>query len=303
MIHKPELYNIDPENEIFKEAAEFLKEQDWYVGATGMGAKYGACEIEQMDEGDSGLIAKLNPNGTIKDSRYWDNIPKVSGVWRAPFGWDDESVKRRAPKIWALFDYINSHYFNNAFTIDGYPEEIAATRKFFSPKYGDDPTIPEYGTVPPPGEMPAVWTCYGIAKTGGPITEDGRVGKRINGSVGIHRDAVCETAADADGYFSILVNMNEHWKPSWGGDLLYYETLEGEEGENADEHHFKRGYAFGYASEVAPHKPHTIIKVPAAALHTAANDKFMPQRGDYIRRIMFRCRYIDLFNDDLDETV
>jgi hypothetical protein len=298
---KPNLFDIDQSLPVFKECAEFLKEQDWYIGATGKGAKYGADVDEQtIDDSAGGLVTKLNKNGTIKDSADWDDVPNVSGVWRSPFGWNDESVKRRAPKVWALFDYVNRTFLNDSMTIEGFPEEIAATRKIFSPKFGDDPTVPGHGTIPPPGDMPAVWTCYGIAKTGGPRLEDGRSpnqkGQRKSGSVGIHMDAIPEEYEK--GYFSILINMNEEWKPSWGGDLLYYENIEKDV---APEKHFKRDYGWGYAAAVAPHKPASVIVVPANAPHTAANDKFMPQRQDYLRRIMFRCKYKDLHNPYAEE--
>jgi len=297
------MYDIDPSLQVFKECEQFLKDQEWYVGGTGLGAKYGNNHEEQSVESpdEGGIIAKLNPNGTIKGSADWVEVPNASGVWRTPFGCNDESVRRRAPKVWDLFDYVNKTFLNNSMTIEGFPEEIAATRKLYSPKYGNDPTVPTYGTMPEPGHMPAIWTCYGIAKTGGPRLEDGRSvnmkgSQRRIGTVGIHMDAIPEEYEE--GYFSILINMNSFWKPSWGGDLIYYDL---EDPETADEVHFRRGYGIGYASGVAPHKPASVIVVPANALHTAANDKFMPQRGDYLRRIMFRCKYKDLHNPYTEE--
>lgn len=294
------LYDIDPNLQVFKECEQFLKEQDWYVGATGLGAKSGNNPNEQaVDKPDEGgIIAKLNSNGTIKGSMDWDYVPNASGVWRTPFGWNDESVQRRAPKVWALFDYVNQTFLNNSMTIEGFPEEIAATRKLHSPKYGDDPTLPNYGIMPEPGHMPPIWTCYGIAKTSGPRLEDGRhaARQRRDGSVGIHMDAIPEEYEE--GYFSVLINMNSFWKPSWGGDLIYYDEVDPED---ADETHFKRGYGIGYASDIAPHKPASVIVVPANTLHAAASDKFMSQRGDYLRRIMFRCKYKDLHNPYVEE--
>jgi len=114
--------------------------------------------------------------------------------------------------------------------------------------------------------------------------------------VGIHWDAPVDSQNDAEGYFSIIVCMNTKWKPSWGGDLLFYESSE-----EADEHHWNRGYGIGYASEVEPHKPGNVIIFPAATLHKSASDKYIPQRGDYLRRIMFRARYIDADKPHLDE--
>jgi len=334
MKHKITTHQIPLGNPIFRNLAEWLPLQDWYIGSTGSGPKSRADKLDQSyhnagvvhtEEGiakadynkerwGGGLKAKLNPNGSVKDSSSWDQFPDVSGVWRSPFGWSDESVQRRAPLVWNLFEYINSNFFNNAFTLDGFPEEIGATRPMWSTKYGEDDTIPGFGTLPEAGGMHPIWTCYAIGKTGGVLFEGSQKhmkdrvrmmklknGRRRSGSVGIHRDANVTDMVDADGYFSILVNMNEHWKPTWGGDLLYYETVDNPE--EADETHWKRGYGIGYADTVVPHKPGSVILCPAAALHTAANDKYDARRSDYLRRIMFRVRYKDLLNDDLDETV
>jgi hypothetical protein len=132
------------------------------------------------------------------------------------------------------------------------------------------------------------------------MLRSGMKGTRRTGSVGIHRDAAVDDIADADGYFSILINMNTNWKPSWGGDLLYYETLDN--ADTAPETHWKRGYGIGYADTVIPHRPGQVTCCPAAALHTASNDKYDQSRTDYLRRIMFRVRYKDLLNDDFEGT-
>jgi hypothetical protein len=328
---KINIKHIPTDDPIYVDCAKWLPTIDWYIGSSGVGAKLGADKAGQNIKGNDvnvggwaydfeksseidinggGLVTKLNKNGSIKGSSSWETFPDISGVWRSPFGWDDESCMRRAPKAWALFDRVNKLYFNNSLTLDGFPEEIGATRSLWSTKYGEDNSIPGYGTLPKPGDMNPIWTSYAIGKTGGVLFEginktdtDVRMMRqkwaRRSGSVGIHRDAAVDVAEDADGYFSMLINMNLEWKPSWGGELLYFKTIDPEE---ASETHWKRGYGIGYPSVVTPHEPGSIILCPAAALHTTANDKYLPKRSDYLRRLMFRCRYKDLLNDDFEGT-
>jgi len=310
MKHEITTHQIPLNNPIFNECAEWLPTQDWYIGSTGLGAKIeaGPSQLDQKQKygifresvgsQDGGCVTKLNSDGSvIKDT----SVVGVSGVWRSPFGWNDESLKRRSPKVWNLFEYINNNFFNAAFTLDGFPEEIGATGFLFKDQPLNDPTIPFYGTTPEPGNMHPIWTSYGIGKTGGvhskgSIKNSSGNRRKVLGTVGIHRDTDvdCGDEQDADGYFSIICCMNLKWKPSWGGDLLYYETTNTPE--EADELHWKRGYGIGYASDIIPHKPGLVSLIPAVTLHAAASDRYMPERTEYLRRIMFRVRYKDLHN-------
>lgn len=298
-------YNLNPKDPILRKADEAIKDGYWYLGASGAGAKT-ACGVNPDQEairremyygtysegGKNVLKCKLNANGTVQDSMDWETVPNASGVWRQPFAWSDESLERRAPAIWALFDLVNKEFFNNEMTCDGFPEEIGGTRPMFSPKYGEDKTIPGYGVVPDIGNPPAIWTAYCTGKSGGILLENPKgkkprkAIKKMRGSAGPHRDAPVIRESDGEGYYSIVCVMNPVWKPSWEGAAHYHETIDPTE---AEEVHWKRGYGIGFPTSVHPQRPGAVYLVPSTAVHTGM-DLPIPNRPTYQRRLLFRVR-------------
>jgi hypothetical protein len=309
--------SLDPTDTILREADDFIQANHWYLGASGAGAKT-ACGVNpdqesikdkgagpgpndkkmaEDSEGRGSAVLKciLNNDGTVKGSGDWKSVPAASGVWRQPFAWSDESCERRSPPIWNLFNYINNKFFDNEMTLDGFPEEIGGTRALWSTKYGDDDSIPGYGTLPDVGNPPGIWTSYCTGKSGGILLENPRMigGKtyrkaagKMRGSAGPHRDAPVVREEDGEGYYSIVCCMNPEWHPSWEGVAHYHETLHPDK---ATETHWKRGYGIGYARIACPHYPGAVWLIPSTAIHTGL-DLFVPNRTSYQRRLLFRVR-------------
>jgi len=309
-------YHLDPKDKILRACDDYVTSNAWMLGATGFGAKstWGGNPDQVLDQDDpnneewfgmynqdeTGFQCVLNSDGTVYGSEKIKRLPAVSGVWRQPYGWDDKSVKRRAAPVWDLFDYINSKFFNNAFCLDGFGEEVGGTRPYWSPKWGD-PDIPGFGTMPERGDPPSIWTAYCTGKTGGVKFRHPQGGrprqtkKMMRHSAGPHRDASVDTEEECEGYFSIVVVMNPFWKPSWEGATFYHETVDPKD---AIEVHHKRGYGIGWQKVCTPQQPGNVYLVPSSAIHTAF-DRYVPNRTDYQRRMMFRVRYKDLLNEDL----
>jgi hypothetical protein len=299
-IPKIEEFNLDPHDPILRNADEFIRNGYWYLGASGAGAKT-ACGVnpdqevffgEYSADGKNVLKCKLNSNGTVRGSVNWKEAPLASGVWRQPLAWSDESCERRAQPIWDLFKYINEKFFDNEMSLDGFPEEIGGTRPMWSPKFGEDSSIPGFGTVPDVGNPVPIWTAYCTGKSGGIMLENPignkprRPSKKLRGSAGPHRDAPVIREADGEGYYSIVCCMNPVWKPSWEGAAHYHETVDPTE---AAETHWKRGYGIGHPTSVHPQRPGAVYLVPSTAIHTGM-DLPMPNRPVYQRRLLFRVK-------------
>ena len=303
-----EEYNLDPQDPILRDADKAVCNGYWYLGATGTGAKTAwggnGAQIENQEDdslfkyyGDgTALRCKLNKNGTIKGSITWDTHPKASGVWRQPFGWDNNSVQNRAPEVYKLFQYINDRFLEGKFAINGFGEENGGTRPMWSEKFGEDDSIPGYGTLPSVGNPPGIWTAYCTGKAGGVLMENPRgtkprrAAQKMPGSAGLHRDAPVINEVDGKDYYSLVVILNPTWKPSWEGGARYHETLDPHSDE-CEEIHWKRGYGIGHAISVHPQKPGRVYLVPSTAIHSGY-DLFMPDRPHYQRRLLFRIKKI-----------
>ena len=309
-------FNIGKDNPLLLAADKLVRNSYWYLGATGAGAKT-ACghnpeqtfvnkdgdDVPEYNkehyfsyygDGDA-LRIKLNRDGTIKGSAHWKDYPKASGVYRQPWGWSNSSVKRRAPELYDLFQYINDNFLDGQFAMNGFGEEIGGTRPMWSTVYGDDPEIPGYGHLPDKGNPPGIWTCYVTGKAGGILLENpnGKIPRkaplRMRGSAGLHRDSAVIKEEDGAAYYSLVVCLNPVWKPSWEGAARYHETIDNPD--EAEEVHWKRGYGMGHPTSIHPQRPGYAYLVPSTAIHSGL-DLYMPHRPDYQRRLLFRIKKI-----------
>jgi len=306
-------YNIGKDNPLLRKVDTLVTNSYWYLGGSGLGAKSAwGGNVEQNVVNDKSLVdnpdgytgmygdgkamrVKLNRDGTIRDSMHWKKHPAASGVYRQPWGWSNSSVKRRAPEIYELFQYINKEFLDGQFAMNGFGEEIGGTRPMWSEQFGDDPEIPGYGKLPDVGNPPGIWTCYVTGKAGGILLENPNGPKprrssfRMRGSAGLHRDAAVIKEEDGKDYYSLVVCLNPEWYPSWEGAARYHETIDNPF--EADETHWKRGYGLGHPTSIHPQRPGSVYLVPATAVHSGL-DLYIPGRPDYQRRLLFRIKRI-----------
>ena len=273
-------YYVDTTLPVFKEVSSWTKTESWYIG-TRPGRR------QQLHlQGTVGMSSVLTEDGSVPAGIPL--APDLSGVWRQPYGWDDESCKRRAPLVWNLFDYINKEYLNSSMTLDGFGEEIGGTQHLF--ELGGDPLIPEYGSSVRLNGLPQIWTSYCNGRTGG-VRQKGTppVDKTISKKslCGAHMDSPY-TDSKADGYYSMIVCINDNWSQDWGGELQFHDLIDDTDNTSCTIHK-KRGYGIGYIREVYPNEPGLVILAPSTTVHSSF-DKYTPQRNVYQRRIMFRCR-------------
>jgi len=211
---------------------------------------------------------------------------KTTSIMRQGYGWDDASTARRAPVIYAFFQYLNSTFFNNSFTLDGVPEEVSGSRHLWYDE-SEREHIPGWGTdVGPSGraddelEPTPVWTAYANAKT--PATTRLALKNNRGLSNGAHRDwyGTHDTPeSEADGLYTLLVNMNPTWKYSNGVELVFHETLPPSDDVGV---HNRRGYGVGRPTHIFGHTPGLVILYPASAIHTTtspgAQDAFLASK-------------------------
>ena len=302
---------MDPAHPLLRAADDYAKDNKWCVGSTGKGVKLDTnknnrsknqkrndreyvkyCNEDKLSQQmwKDGTEVMLNADGSIEGSSGWGLSPGIAGPWRQPYGWDDESIKRRAPIIWDLFDHINKEYLNDEFTIDGYPEEVGGS----SPIIKADPNLDI--DIDPEKLTPSIWTCYTTAKTGGIVMESATddpaelrlANKKMNQVPGVHRDAPVYVGdeSSADDFYSVLVVLNDYWEPSWGAHMLLHDEVEPED---AVQHHGKRGYGIGHMNTSIAFEPGKILVIPAITVHTGHN-VFLPKGDHYSRRVMYRVR-------------
>jgi len=121
---------------------------------------------------------------------------------RTVFGWDEDSIKNRAPVISELWETINSTLLNNRFVIDGYPESMNYMTGI-SPV--DGPTRSDGS----PGRPKSAWRVYG----------DGMDREYRARSKAVHRD---NNILDSDRYYNVLYFANLEWHPQLYGETLFH---------------------------------------------------------------------------------
>lgn len=264
--------NIDE----LSDALNWMVDQYWYINV------FHHWDENQGQKVDS-LITKLTPDGKI----YGQNIPDegvIKGVWRMPFGWDDESTKRRAPIIYDVFQKVNSRFFNNEFTLDGYGEGIRATRSLWHDTKHKD--IPGWGEFLKPGMTPNIWTCYANGRPNGMHCHGNLPEQKSNA----HMDSpsnpdhdVFYTWPEEDTY-TILVNLNPVWKPNSGGEVIFHKLGD-------DNHiHGNKGYGVGYAEEIVPHEPGLVLLYSSDYIHRTIPNVVANNTERFQQKLAFRVR-------------
>jgi hypothetical protein len=250
----------------------------------------------------SGIMALEHQNDF--DPRGINKLSKVvKSMWRHPIAWDNESLNQRNPVVTKLWNIINDKIFDGKATVDGIPEGISGIgmreRNIESLKkislinkwiktdilshkdtdyYSDG--IDFFSKYDCPRDKKE-FTCYINAREATPITGHSRGGVSMNGILGsIHKDSGPDFVGKS-GYYTVLYIANENWKPSWGGEYVFFDDVEDAETQ------WKHGYNIGYPSQIIGNKPGRIVVYPHDLTHRTQsnNDSDMPSY-----RICFRVK-------------
>lgn len=306
---------------ILKEVNEFIDDTNWYVtcinnpkiASFNKFFKLLSVEHQQAiidnDFKSWPLVAKIKPNGIWEgldlELDEYGNIPveqivKTASIVRQAYGWNDESTARRAPVIYKLFQYINSEYLDNRFTLDGVPEEIGGCRQLFYDE--NEKGMPYWGQDAGPSgsryderEPTEVWTAYANAKT--PVawnlfSSARKFAQLPNRTISnsAHRDwhgMYGDDESDIDGCYTMIVPVNETWKFGEGLELILYETVP--PGPNVSVHD-RRGYGVGEPTHIFPHKPGLVVLYPSNTIHTTTAPGTMQNNPVLGKNVVFRIR-------------
>jgi hypothetical protein len=292
---------------LLREVNEFIDNTNWYVLAlnrpTDLYLHQYLSRFTNSNNQRFPLISKINPDGTWPGQDLSpdengnipvDHIIKTVSIIRQPYGWDDASTARRAPPIYKLFQYVNSTFFDNSFTLDGFPEEVTGARHLFYDENEKD--IPGWGTSVGPsgsrydeGQPDSVWTAYANGKT--PATR--RMALNFNRGIsnGAHRDWDGmwgeENSGSDDDIYSIIVCVNETWKYGEGLEIILYETIP--PGPDVSVHE-RRGYGVGRPTHIFPHAPGQVILFPAKTIHTTTAPGTIANNSVLGKNVVFRVR-------------
>ncbi len=217
---------------------------------------------------DSSFINEYIPDGPNPLHHHKRMAPTM---YRHPISWSTQSLRERNEIVYDLWQKINKLIFNDKASVDGIPESIAGLigqKNYFK----DGKNFFEKYDCPPVAKGFTAYLNARAAVPAGNVEIGDKVGQ-------IHRD----TGAGYEGskkHFTVLFISNLEWKPSWGGEYMYF----GDSDEK--DTHWKRSYSVGYADQIVGNKPGRIIIYPHDLTH-----KTLPPNGsasDKSQRIAFR---------------
>jgi len=260
-------------------ALNWMVDQYWYVNIKQDRTQWNNEESILSDS----LITQLTPDGKMRDPMVIgahdprpprpNEVSSIKGVWRMPFGWDDESTKRRSPIIYDVFENINKQFFNNEFTLDGYGEGIRATRLMWqSPKHKD---IPGWGNFLRRGHTPPIWTCYANGRPNGMHCHGNLPEQKSNAHMDSPANPDPDALPDKDTY-TILVNLNPVWRPNSGGEVIFHKL--------GDDN------GVGYAEEIVPHEPGLVLLYSSDYIHRTIPNVVANNKERFQQKLAFRVR-------------
>jgi hypothetical protein len=272
--------------------AELSKVLDWMVHQYWYIQIHNDTNLDRQDWGNDqskladSLITTLTPDGKINEGfihgktpikdPYHKSLGVIKGVWRMPFGWDNESTKQRAPLVWEVFDKVNKLFFNDEFTLDGHGEGIRATRQMWQDPKNHD--LPGWGKFLARGNSPSIWTSYANGRPNG-MHCHGNLPEQKSGA---HMDSD-GNPDNWDGYYTILINLNPIWRPNSGGEVIFHEL-------GSDKNHFRRGYGIGYAKEIVAHEPGLVMCYPSNYIHRTIPNVVANEEERFQQKLAFRVR-------------
>ncbi len=267
--------------DLIKRVSDWVQQQTWY----------------NVIDDSICVGSRLSPEGEPLDAEIPDDAV-WNYIWRQAYGWDDASTQRRAPVIYELFQYVNREFLDNSFTLDGFGEEVDGGEMLWSDENHRD--LPGWGEKFDAASGPRIWTAYANGRPPlNPKQDKNSRDKKIPIAAGPHRDwsASADTdPSEADGYYTILINLNQNWLPLDGGAITFHDTVP--LNPNCDVH-WKRGYGVGWPSYIVGHEPNLVLMYPATAIHnshtpgkfrTWAKHKMQKPMDHFLQRVGFRIR-------------
>jgi len=273
------------------EVNNFVDNTNWYVCYHDISiTKQGPVTHYETRIDNKGVLLDCDPKTDADGYIY------ARAIIRQGYGWNEESIKRRALPIYNLFKHINSTFLNNKFTLDGIPEEIAGSRHIFYdgenkvdlPNWGKDtgPNGKKDERHPTP-----VWTAYANGKSTKVRRSRGSMtGGNVGISNGAHRDwdqDYIPGQPELTDVFSMIVCINKSWKYTEGGEIVFHETIPPSE---AVAVRSGRGYGIGRPTEIHGHIPGLVIVYPADAIHATLPRGKHENYNEFSKNVVFRIR-------------
>jgi len=133
--------------------------------------------------------------------------------YRHPIAWDTESLQARDQLIWSLWTQVNDNIFDGKATLEGAGDKIDGLKVGIHFYKGDADYYKKYNV----DRSIERFTTYFSARASEPIGV-GQVEKKRKV---IHRDGP-DNLDNPEEYFTVLFVVNRIWKPSWGGEFIFY---------------------------------------------------------------------------------
>jgi hypothetical protein len=143
--------------------------------------------------------------------------------------------------------------------------------------------------------LPPIWLAYANARPKQAMRSIGlstfptqnlspKVLKKVMGTNNtIHRDwPSSKPVEESKGYYTLLYNLNEEWRPTWAGEMITHE-------DDGPETHVIRPYTIGWSDKIISHKPERCVLMSADQLHRTFDCRLA---GKYTTKIVFRVKEI-----------